>query len=454
MPFSWNREKTMRQQSRWLRLSALMLGLSLVAAACGGDDDDDDATSDTTAAADEGGATAAPEIGDANPSCTGEADGTLSFGALLPETGDLSFLGPPAIAAGTLAVDEINAAGGVLDQDVAYRRGDSGDADPDIANPTVDSHLENGVDVILGAESSGVSLNVIDKIVGACKIQFSPANTSPELTEYDDDDLYFRTAPSDILQGQVLSELMLEDGVATAALLARQDSYGEGLQEFTAVPFEEGGGDVVVSRTYDPEAQTFEAEVDEVISADPDALVMIGFDESSRILNSLFEAGFTPQDKKIYLVDGNIGNALGENFTEPGTLSGVKGTLPSAEVTQDFRGRLETVDPNLTDLSYGPETYDAIMITALAAIQADTDDPAAVAREINGITRDGEECTTFADCKAMIEDGTDIDYNGPSGPQDFSQPGEPTAASFAVQAYGEDNQIDESLTEYRQAQLG
>jgi branched-chain amino acid transport system substrate-binding protein len=443
----------MRHQRRWLRLSALLMGFVIFAAACGGDDDDDggaEGTSETT----EGGATAAPPIGEAEPSCEGEADGTLTIGALLPETGDLSFLGPPAIAAAQLAVDDINAAGGVLGQDVTYLPGDSGDADPDIANPTVDGHLEAGADVILGAESSGVSLNVIDKIVGACKIQFSPANTSPQFTEYDDDDLYFRTAPSDVLQGQVLSELMLEDQVATAALLARQDAYGEGLLQYTKEPFEEGGGEVVVDRTYDPEAQTFEAEVDEVISEDPDALVMIGFDESSRILSSLFEQGFTPDEKKIYLVDGNIGNALGEDFSEPGTLSGIVGTLPSAEVTEDFRERLLTVDSNLIDLSYGPETYDAVVITALATIQADSDDPAQIAANINGITREGDKCETFEDCLAIIEEGGDVDYDGPSGPQDFSQPGEPTSASFAVLAYGDDNQIDEAATEYRTAQLG
>ncbi len=325
----------MRHQRRWLRLSALLMGLAIFAAACGGDDDDSsgDDTSDTT----EGeSATAAPPIGEAEPSCTGDSDGTLTIGALLPETGDLSFLGPPAIAAAQLAIDDVNAAGGVLDKDVTYLPGDSGDADPDVANPTVDGHLAANADVILGAESSGVSLNVIDKIVGACKIQFSPANTSPQFTDYDDDDLYFRTAPSDVLQGQVLSELMLEDNVATAALLARQDAYGEGLLQYTKEPFEEGGGEVVVDRTYDPEAQTFEAEVDEIISEDPDALVMIGFEESGRILTSLFEQGFTPDEKKIYLVDGNIGNALGEDFTDPGTLVGIKGTLPSAEITEDF----------------------------------------------------------------------------------------------------------------------
>ena len=95
----------------------------------------------------------------------------------------------------------------------------------------------------------------------------------------------------------------------------------------------------------------------------------------------------------------------------------------------------------------------ARMAEDMAAIAAETDNPPEVARQINGITRDGESCETFADCVALLEEGTDIDYNGPSGPQDFSQPGEPTAASFAIQSYGENNRIDDAATEYRQAQL-
>jgi hypothetical protein len=69
------------------------------------------------------------------------------------------------------------------------------------------------------------------------------------------------------------------------------------------------------------------------------------------------------------------------------------------------------------------------------------------------VTRDGEPCETFEACMELVTAGEDIDYNGPSGPQEFSQPGEPTAASFAILSYGEDNQIDDSLTEYRQASL-
>ena len=434
----------------------MFLGLSMLASACGGDDDDTEASDETTEdTGDEGGGgeSLAPELGDADPECEGTGDGVLHFGGLLPQTGDLSFLGPPEEAGAQLAVSDINEAGGVLGQDVVFTPGDSGDADPDVANPTVDAHLNAGADVIIGAAASGISLNVIDKITGACAIHFSPANTSPQFTDYDDDDMYFRTAPSDILQGQVLADLMVEDGVATAAILARQDSYGEGLLQYTQIPFEDQGGEVVLDQVYDPEASSFEAEVDAVISEDPDALVMIGFDESSRILSSLFESGFTPDEKQIYLVDGNIGNALGDDFSDPGTLIGVKGTLPSAELTDEFRGRLLEVDPNLIDYSYSAETYDSMIISALAAIIADSDEPPAIAREINGVTRDGEKCESFADCVALIEGGDDIDYDGPSGPQEFSQPGEPTAASFAIQTYGEDNQIDAEATEYRQASL-
>jgi ABC-type branched-subunit amino acid transport system substrate-binding protein len=447
----------MRQHNRWLRLLALLLGVTLVAAACGDDDDTEAGDEDTTETTEEeGGASAAPPVGDAAPTCTGESDGVLRIGGLLPETGDLAFLGPPEIAGAELAVADINAAGGVLGQPVEYLPGDSGDSDPDLANPTVDGHLSAGVDAVLGAAASGVSLNVIDKITGACKIHFSPANTSPEFTEYDDDDLYFRTSPSDVLQGRVLADLIVEDGNSTVALLARQDSYGEGLLQFTIEPLEEQGAEVVVDSVYDPEAQTFSAEVDEVISADPDAFVMIGFAESGIILNDLFEQGFTPDEKAIYMVDGNIGDSSIEEGAPAGALAGIKGTLPSAELTQEFQDRLNqqwqtSAGEALNAFSYGAETYDAVVIMALAAELAGSDDPAQVAANINGVTRDGTECTTFEECQPLVADGEDIDYNGPSGPQDFSQPGEPSAASFLIQTYGDDNAIDDSLNEYRQA---
>jgi len=442
----------MRKPAKLRLLLGLFLSFSLLAAACGDDDDTTEESTDTTEeATDDTSQTTEgdePAASDCEP---GEGDGTLHIGTVLPETGNLAFLGPPEFAAAELAVQDINAAGGVLDADVELSQGDSGDTSTDIASQTVDRHLNAGVDAFIGAASSGVSFTFIDKVTGACKIHFSPANTSPDFTDYDDNGLYFRTAPSDVLQGRVLADLIVADGNESATVMALQDPYGEGLLQYTTEALDEQGVAVDEEFVYDPFAENFDAEVQRVVDADSDALVLIGFDESARILTGLFEAGYTPDAKGIYLVDGNIGNALGEQVQA--SLVGVKGTLPAAEITEDFRSRLLEVDPELQDFSYAPETYDAVTITALAALVAGSDDAVAIAQEINGVTRDGEKCTTFAECKELIDAGTDIDYDGPSGPQTFGEAGEPSEASFAILSYGEGNTIDDSLTEYRFAQL-
>jgi branched-chain amino acid transport system substrate-binding protein len=216
---------------------------------------------------------------------------------------------------------------------------------------------------------------------------------------------------------------------------------------------EQQGAEVVVDRTYDPEATSFDAEVEEVVSADPDALVMTGFAESSIILNALAAEGFTADEHGVYVYIDNVGPAWGESFTDPGTPVGVKGTRPTAVATEEFRRRLLLREPDLQDFSYGPETYDAVIIMALAAERAGTDNPAEVARNINGVTRDGTACAAFDECRDLIAGGEDIDYNGESGPQEFSQDGEPTVAGIAILSYGPDNRIDDSLTEYRQARF-
>ena len=466
------------QKSRVRRVGALIVGLSLVAAACGGDDDDAPVADSTPDATEESSEDMSDDMSDESsddmsddmsdepsedmsdePSedmsddtageDTGSAaggDGVLRIGGLLPETGNLAFLGPPEIAGVNLAVQEINEAGGVNGADVEYLPGDSGD-NGEVANATVDRLLAEDVDAFIGAASSGVSLTVIDKITQAGRIHFSPANTSPTFTDYDDNGLYFRTAPSDVIQGAALADVMLADGAATAAFLVLNDSYGTGLQQYTIEPYTAGGGTVVygdLGTTYDPQAENFDAEIAAVVDANPDAIVIIGFAETAQILGGLIEAGFGPSDKLVYGTDGNMGNALAQQFDDPSVVAGMKGTLPGVDVEgeiADFRDRLLAVDGALIDYSYSAESYDAIVTMALAASIAGTDDPVAVAAEINDVTRGGEKCTTYADCLALVEAGTDIDYDGVSGPLEFIDAGEPSQASILILEYDETGTI-------------
>ncbi|HEY0126241.1 MAG TPA: ABC transporter substrate-binding protein [Blastococcus sp.] len=254
---------------------------------------DEDAT-EYVLAGDEG--NAATDEGPA-PVTTAASGGPLIVGTLLPLTGNLAFLGPPEVAGAQLAVNDINAAGGVLGQPVQLVEGDSGDASTDTATQTVDRLLQSGVNVIVGAASSGVSLTVIDAITQAGVMQISPANTSDQFTTYNDNGLYFRTAPPDTLQARALADLIIEDGNNTVGILALNDPYGTGLAENTLNNLVDAGlaEDDIVSITYDPQAANFDSEVQQMVDFNPDAIVVIGFEESSRIIEGLNSNGVGPQ---------------------------------------------------------------------------------------------------------------------------------------------------------------
>jgi ABC-type branched-subunit amino acid transport system substrate-binding protein len=244
---------------------------------------------------------------------TRAGDGVLKIGTLLPVTGSLAFLGPPEIAGVDLAIKDINAAGGVLGKPVEVTKGDSGDT-PEFANQTVDRLLGESVDAIVGAAASGVSLGVIDKVTGAGIVQFSPANTSDKLTTYADKGLYFRVAPPDLLQGAAIAKLIADDGASNVAIIARNDAYGTGLADVIEKTLTDAGVTVAIKKIYEPDAGTFDAEVSEIKGTSPDAVAVIGFEESSKILRTMVENGVGPKDLPVYGCDGNIGNGLGESY--------------------------------------------------------------------------------------------------------------------------------------------
>jgi len=400
----------------------------LVMSACGGSDDNNDSQSSTSPST--------TEPASSTPPSTGAA---LVVGELLPQTGDLAFLGPPEFAGVKTAVTDINAAGGVLDQQISVVSEDSGDGTPDIAGQSVTKLLSEKASVIIGAAASGVSLSVINQITSAGVVEFSPANTSPALDdpETDPNNLYFRTAPSDVLQGAVLAQTVLADGHDNVAILARQDSYGELLAEQTAKGISSGGGTVAAKVLYSPDATNYTAEINKIAASKPDAVVLIAFSETTKIIPALIRAGVGPQDEQTYFVDGNTAD-YSKDFP-PGTLQGVKATYPGAELTGGFKARLLKTDPSLENFTYGPESYDATMLTALAADEAKSTDGKTFAPDIIKVSKDGTKCTTYQGCLALINKGVDIDYDGVSGPCDLGDTGSPTKATIGIFQYGQDN---------------
>ena len=367
---------------------------------------------------------------------------TFKVGALLPITGSLAFLGPPEIAGVGLAVADINAAGGVNGSQACLYATDSGDSsDMTVSTASAEDLIKQKVSVVIGAASSSVSLNVVDSFTEAKIVEISPANTAAVLSGYSP--FYFRTAPPDTVQGSALGQLIVGDGNANVAFLVFNDAYGTGLRDSTAMAVEEGGGVVTYGNTgagqeFPPGQTTFSAEVTAAIASAPDAIVVIAFDETKSIIPELVAQGWDMT--KVYFCDGNTGSF--EKDFEPGTLEGSQGTIPGAKAEGAFKDNMSAYwlavqGEELADWSYGAESYDATILAALAATKGGATDPETIQANLAAVSgaNGGEKCGTYADCVALIKDGKDIQYQGPSAVGPFNKNNDPSSAFIGIYKY-------------------
>ena len=389
------------------------------------------------------------------PETTEETGGTsmpaetiqLTVGTALPITGNLAFLGPPEVAGVMLAEKEINEANMGLEIEVIY--GDSGDPDNRAYETEIPRLLAADVSAIIGAASSGVTLQFIDQVVfDAEVIVFSPANTAPAFTTRDKNGLYFRAAPSDATQGQVIADEMLADGFETASMIVLNDAYGNGLADAVQARFEANGGEILVRPTYNAGDTNFASQIADIVGSNPDAVVVITFDEAKTILPDLLN---TFEPTQLYLVDGNLAN----DYEFPaGALEGMKGTKPGAkEIPVDLVARADAVyqeagnDP-LTDDSYLAESYDTTMAIALAALMAQSTVPRDIANALPAVTgsNGGDTCFTFTECATLIFGGaTAITFSGGTGPLALdAATGDRTTATINLFQYDANNRFDDA----------
>ncbi len=375
------------------KAAAAFAAVALLAAACGADEPD---------------APAAPDA----PAPAPTAD-PLRLGYLLPETGQLAFLGPPMVSGTQLAIDEINAAGGVLGNPVELLSGDeAGDAGRAAEEAT--RLLAAGVQGIVGAAATGMTMAVIDQITSAGVVQCSPSNTGILLTaQPDNGGYYFRTAPSDVLQAPVLADLVVNAGYEDIAVVARADDYGVPFMDETVAQLETRGANVVFSDSYDPEAATFDSVVDAMLGSGAEAFVLITFVEGAQITQGLLAGGV--ESTQLFGADGIAGSAFAENFPSADVLEGMRFTAPTALVPDDFRDRLLAFNPALVDFLFSPNAYDCANLIALSAVAAGSTDSAAIRDQMIAVTRGDNECGTFAECVEFLDAGQTIAYQSAAG---------------------------------------
>ncbi|NIJ05231.1 ABC transporter substrate-binding protein [Frigoribacterium faeni] len=431
----------MIRSTKGLRALALAGAASVLLAACS-----------TTSSSTDDPSSSASSTTKADPAASCEAPSSpgtdaLRIGTILPNTGTLAYLAPPAEAGVGLAVEDINAAGGVLGQDVTVDPAtDSGDSnDLTVSSAAATQLIDAKVPVAIGAESSSVTLNVIDQLTAACIVEISPANTATALSGYSS--YYFRTAPPDSVQGSALGTQIVNDGRANVAFLVFNDTYGTGLRDSVQESVEASGGTVVYGGTgegqeFPPGQTTFSSEVTAALATDPDAIVILAFDETKSIVPELISQG--ADISSVYMSDGNTAD-YSEDF-DPGTLAGAQGTIPGAFPSTDLQGRFNdfyqrTAGSALADYSYAQESYDAVILAALAAVKGGGTDSGTIQANMAAVSGadGGTECSTFAECVTAIDAGDDINYKGPSGIGPFDDQNDPSSAFIGIYKFDENN---------------
>ncbi len=365
------------------KAAAALAAVALVVAACGGSDDVEVSTD------------------------------PLKLGYLLPETGQLAFLGPPMVSGVQLAIQEINEAGGVLGNPVELLSGDeAGDAGRAAEEAT--RLLAGNVQGIIGAAATGMTMAVIDQITSAGVVQCSPSNTGILLTaQPDNGGYYFRTAPSDVLQAPVLADLVTNAGYTSVAVAARADDYGVPFMNETVAQLEARGATVTIAEAYDPDAGTFDSVVDAMLGSGADAYVLITFVEGAQIVQGLLAAGIGAD--AIFGADGIAGAAFADNFPSADVLNGMRFTAPTAIVPPDFEARLLAFNPALVDFLFSPNAYDCTNLMALSAVAAGSTASSAIRGQMIAVTRGDNECGSFAECKAFLDAGQTIAYQSAAG---------------------------------------
>ena len=356
----------------------------------------------------------------------------VKIGMLQGFTGPTESLVKPMALGGELAIQEVSDSGLLLGgREVVSVRGDSTCIDAAAATAAADRLVtSDGVHGINGATCSGATTAILNNVVRANGIvMISPSATSPALTEIEDDGYFFRTAPSDARQGQIIAEILDRRGIGSAAMTYTNNDYGKGLADAIQAAYEAKGGKITAVAAHEDGKADYSAEIGTLASAGGEVLIVAGYlDQGGKgIIQASLDTGAF---ETFVLPDGMVGEALTDNFgdaldgsigTNPGTDSPGASMLAELASGKGFKG----------DDPYVPEAYDASALLLLAMQSAGSTDSAVYKDHIMKVANaPGEKIYPGELAKALqiLADGGEIDYVGGTA-LELIAPGE-SAGSF------------------------
>ena len=338
----------------------------------------------------------------------------VKLGLLLGYTGPIESLVGPMADGAELAIKEVNDSGALLGGlQVVSVRGDTTCIDSAAAVAAAERLVTaERVNAIVGGDCSGVTIAMLQNVAKPNGIvMISPSATSPALSTIEDDGLFFRTAPSDARQGEVVAAILQEMDIQEAALTYTNNDYGKGLADSIAANVEMRGGTITMSTPHEDGKGDYSAEVAALAAVGGDILIVAGYlDQGGKgIIQASLDSGAFDQ---FFLPDGMIGDSLVEAIGAD--LNGSIGTVPGTD--SPGAARLD----EMLGMAAGPfvsESYDAAALILLAMQAAGSTESGALKDHVMAVANaPGEQIFPGELAKGLgiLADGGDIDYVGAS----------------------------------------
>ena len=350
----------------------------------------------------------------------------LVLGTVLPDTGSLAAYGPATQAAVRLAVDDANAAGGVLGSPVTLRPGDSGGTGSRTFARTIATLGD--AQAIIGPLSSTLVLDNLDAVGGSTLI--SPATTSPLLTG-----VLARTVPAEPLTGAMLATLAHQRGALRLVAVGPRkqlpllekalDRAGDLGLEATSVAFSK--------------RQSAASIATRIVRASADAMLLASGPETTGILRELLPRGMPA----LVLLTPSAATGVQPTELRRGTLDGALSLELDLTVPRGLASRVTTLVPGAKTIEYSSQAYDAAAIAILAAEASGRALGSITAADtrsaLPAVTSVGTACDSIDRCLRLVRRGVDIDYVGYAGPYALDADGDPGAARYLVRVFGTNN---------------
>lgn len=349
-------------------------------------------------------------------SALADVDGDIKIGIILGFTGPIESLTPAMGDAAELAIKEASASGKLLDgKTVGSIRADSTCVDAAAASAAAERLITSDkVAAIMGADCSGVTTAIANNVaVPNGVVMVSPSATSPALTTIEDKGFFFRTAPSDARQGEVLSDILSSRGIENVAVTYTNNDYGKGLSDSFEAAFTKAGGTVEVVTPHEDGKADYSAEVATLSASGAEHLAVFGYlDQGGK---GIIQASLdTDAFSSFILADGMIGESLIEAIGDD--LNGTIGSLPGneSEGAAKFKEAAEAAGIS-GDGPFTGESYDAAALIILAMQAAKSMDRSAIQENLMSVANaPGEQILPGELDKALqiLADGGEVDYVG------------------------------------------